>query len=337
MSDDNHEIIPANEDAEVQQILQAAGQAQAFSFMQEVARRGSSRAILKIKESKYFKKIQITDENGNCRGCGSFADFCKYILGRSRSSVDEELTNFEALGETLTEAAKKVGIGRDDFRVLRQIPQEQLVEIENQVVNTDDKDEVRALIEDIVTSHNETKQELERAEKALVKERTQRENTAARAQELKEKLDKKEAATWPDLVHEVRMESSALVEGINLRADDLERLLARLENPQLKPDDPERFAQFNVAVQSWWINVRAAQARLHDLVRNGQEILGDALSEEPDTVPLMTPEESHRLIALRELMVGEHQGEKHARELKRANAKGGRGRPKGSKNKSKKK
>lgn len=333
MSDQKHEIIPANEDAEVQQILQAAGQAQAFSFMQEVARRGSSRAILRIKESKYFKKIQITDENGNCRGCGSFADFCKYILGRSRSAVDEELTNFEALGETLLEAGQRVGIGRDDFRVLRQIPQEQLVEIENQVANTDDKDEVRAIIEDIVTAHNQTKTELERAEKDLAKERTQRENAKAREQDLKTQLAKKEAATWPDLVQEVRMESSALVEGIMLRADDLERQLAKLENPNLKQDDPERFAQFNVAVQSLWINMRAAQARLHDLIRNGQEILGDALSEEPDQVPIMSPEEAHQLIALRELLVSEHEGEKHARELKRANAKGGRGRPKGSKNK----
>ncbi|ACL71508.1 hypothetical protein Tgr7_0410 [Thioalkalivibrio sulfidiphilus HL-EbGr7] len=296
------------------------------------------KVLAEIKKRKLFKGLSINTPEGNCRQVSSFEDYCRYGLGLSRQKVDEDLANLSALGEEALQAMRGAGLGYRELRQLRQLPEDERGEVIRRAEAAQDKDEVLEILEAVVERSLDTRRQLKDAQHGLMREQHARELAEVEAEQLRERLRKAEARTWPEFTTQVRMDSSALAEKALLCLDDLERLTAKLEDPDLPLDDPERFAHYGAAVMAFWQNLSAVHARAARLAAIAGETFAETIGEEAGNLPMMPEEEAHQFLHLRRLILNEHEAEAHAREAVRMQQ-GVRkpGRPKGSKNKSRRK
>ncbi len=139
--------------------------------------------------------------------------------------------------------------------------------------------------------------------------------------QLREQLRVDEINSWPQYTTMIRMESSALGDRAVMAIDELERLLVKVERPELDIDDPERVAHYSAAVISFWTNLRFIQARIGRLLPIVHDSLSEAIDEAPEAVALavMDPDEVVRLTINRDLLVREFERDALAREARRMN------------------
>ncbi len=319
-------------------VMQIIGRVQMANSFSKFSTAVGTLQMKQIKEDKAYSLIKGQkgiDRHGNeITDVGTWAGFCK-ACGTSQQKVDEDISNLEAFGQETLEVMQHAGVGIRDLRVLRKLPEEELLKLEDQVVNTKDTAAVVEVIEDLVAAKQEKERMNSDLQAALIREQTAKETLDAKNEMLREQLREKEIQTWPEFTREIRMESSALGDKALLCIDDLERLMAQLEEPELNPDDPERTAHYSAAVMAFWTNLRAVQARINRLVGIGADSFTDTIDETPEGLAptLMPDKEIVSLVSARELMVGEHKAEKMSREAQRALQTKKRGRRKSTKNK----
>jgi hypothetical protein len=170
----------------------------------------------------------------------------------------------------------------------------------------------------------------------LRRERLARQTAETRLHTLHEaqvKQGHRQPQPYPPLVMEIRQESAALSEQASLALDDLERLLAKMENPleaaQLSAAD------FGVAATTLYHQVRVAYGKSLRLMHIVQQQIGEQAAMDEEELPTLLDEELRDWQFARELLLGEHRARADAREMARQAGQTQprkRGRPKGSKN-----
>jgi hypothetical protein len=161
--DEHSQFAALTEGALQQQALfsQYVGRVQSFNYTQKNAAVAALLLIKQIKESKLYKGMRVHSIDGELPPCGTFEDFCTAI-SLSRSKVDEDLQNLEALGTEFLEYSNKMGLGRTMLRQIRALPEEdrQLI-IEGQKVGND-PEALKELLEEIVAKQAKDKDTLQK-------------------------------------------------------------------------------------------------------------------------------------------------------------------------------
>lgn len=144
---------------------QAFGRVAVLDGMNRFFRAAVIKEIKQVKESKQWRHIAVTYDDGSVRPCRSFSDFCTYGLGYSKSFVYEQLQDFDTFGEAL-DGLRKMGLERKDLRLLRQSSDGSLEEIKA-AAEKQDKDTLLELIDDLSARHAKEKEKLDQDKKAL--------------------------------------------------------------------------------------------------------------------------------------------------------------------------
>ncbi|NKC21603.1 hypothetical protein CWC29_022765 [Pseudoalteromonas sp. S4498] len=161
-----------SEIAAKQDVLMQLGRAQAFNFISKLVTVTELKTLQQIKDTKEYKGLTVTDEDGKLVTVTTWEDCCRHILQMDRKGIDERLSNLTLFGEQFFEQAQKMKLGYRDLRALRQLPEdEQALVIESEAVETGDKEAVKELIDELKAKHAKEKekitQELDATERML--------------------------------------------------------------------------------------------------------------------------------------------------------------------------
>ncbi|WP_417581530.1 hypothetical protein [Nitrincola sp.] len=133
--------------------------------MGKFLRASEIKAAKEIKESKLYRHILVTDEFGITREANSFADYCKYGLGCSVTTMYEAIQDFDLFGEAL-DGLRQMGVDRNQLRLLRKSPEGLILEVK-EAAEKEDKTALLELIDDIAARHAKEKEQLAEEKKSL--------------------------------------------------------------------------------------------------------------------------------------------------------------------------
>lgn len=304
--------------------VQTMGRVQMAYGLGDFNRTVGTLQLKKIKENGDYKLLKGQsgiDRYGNkIADVGTWDGYCK-AAGSSRAKVDEDISNLDTFGEQVLTQMQHAGIGIREMRLLRKLPEQELIQLENKVINAKDTVEVVDVIEDLVAT-NQEQQRLNGDLKAeTVSQNHQLDVLEVENEQLREQLKAQSVNSWPEYTTMIRMESSALGDKAVMVIDELERLLVKVEQPELDIDDPERVAHYSAAVISFWTNLRFIEARIGRLIPIVRDSLSEAIDEAPEALGMasMDPDEIVRLTNNRNLLVHEFERDALAREARRMN------------------
>lgn len=141
-----------------------------INMMQKLLTVSDLLELQKIKESKEYKGLVHFDQNGNRQQISTWDEYCTHFEGSSRQSIDNDLANLNTFGEEMFDAMRQVGIGPGKMRSIRKLPEDELLLIQ-QASESNDKDQVVELIDNLVTKHAQEKAQLAAEKETLTKER----------------------------------------------------------------------------------------------------------------------------------------------------------------------
>ncbi len=159
------------------------GQIEASLFYATVADKVIVETFLKLKKNKAYRTLTVKGPDGKPRRVADLEEFCEHFLGRSARRVQELASQYQMLGADLYEQAQLIGFRNQDYRALKSLPAEDQ-EVIKQAMQTDDRDQVLDLLQEIAARHASEKE-------ALIAEATEAKETAeARDQVVKAKESK---------------------------------------------------------------------------------------------------------------------------------------------------
>jgi hypothetical protein len=232
-------------------INQVLGQIQMADASTQFFRTVRTSKLAYIKESKAYRGLRGMKTPDGPEFSGTWAEFCG-LLGRSVDQVDEDIRNYNAMGEDALDAMSRAGIGYRELRQLRKLPD----------------DEREALIE--VAKGGNTDALVEIAESLITKHAAEKKALQKTADKATEKVD-------------------SLAEQVATQAGQIEQLKAdkaRLRREWAKKDADERVAALQNAVTEAKLGVIAdislgdPEAGLNGAI---QELLGDDTAEQDHT------------------------------------------------------
>ena len=143
------------------EVFQQAGVARAFQFMQTMAGIGKVKALMEIQDKELWRDIP---------GLTGFKDYLKRVVGVAESKFYEDRKNIELFGEDWCAMATSMGISRQEIRLLRTLPEEQIKQLTDGKtidLETVDKDGLVDLIHVMVKRHQE---EIKRTQRSYDRE-----------------------------------------------------------------------------------------------------------------------------------------------------------------------
>lgn len=142
------------------QAYELVGMIKAFDFTRKLVTVTTLKSLQEIKESKRYKDLELTDQDGKMVTVTTFRDFCT-TLGFSGEKIDQDLLNLNTFGEEFFETSQRLGLGYREMRKLRQLPEEARAEIvEADYSEATDKEELLEKIEDLTAKHAKEKASL---------------------------------------------------------------------------------------------------------------------------------------------------------------------------------
>ena len=143
------------------QAYELVGMVKSFDFTQKLVTVTTLKILQEIKETKKYKDLELTNQEGKLVTVTSFRDFCS-VLGLSGETVDRNLLNLNTFGEEFFETSRRLGLGYREMRKLRQLPDDARAEIvEADYSEATDKEELLEKIEDLTAKFAKEKGELE--------------------------------------------------------------------------------------------------------------------------------------------------------------------------------
>lgn len=143
------------------QAYELVGMIKAFDFTRKLVTVTTLKSLQEIKESKRYKDLELTDQDGKMVTVTTFRDFCT-TLGFSGEKIDQDLLNLNTFGEEFFETSQRLGLGYREMRKLRQLPEEARAEIvEADYAEATDKEELLEKIEDLTAKHAKEKEALQ--------------------------------------------------------------------------------------------------------------------------------------------------------------------------------
>ena len=249
--------------ASKQDVLIKIGQAQAFNFVGKLLTVSELKLLHDIKESKAYKGLTHTDENGKVQTVSTWDECCQNILGSSRQHIDERLKNLHQFGEEFFEQSQKMQLGYRDLRALRQLPDEQqALIIESEAVEIGDKDAVKEMIQELKDHHNKEisslKEEAKATEAMLKANRQMSNKTVIELQQVKEQLEQKKFS--PD---KWKLDVKEFFESMASVHQEMEQSLNKILslNEQLDLIEMDERAR-EASTSAWYANNKAMLERL---------------------------------------------------------------------------
>ncbi|XKM14267.1 hypothetical protein RCS94_03620 [Orbaceae bacterium ac157xtp] len=148
---------------------QLLGQAQMARSIAKFADVVSLTKLAHVKETKLYKalagKTFIQHDGTECRLVGTWEEYCK-LLGSSRTSVDEDLTNLKTFGEQALEEMSRIGIGYRELRQYRKLPEDQKTAL-IEVAKAGDKEALVELAEEFIAKNTKEKEQLKKENENL--------------------------------------------------------------------------------------------------------------------------------------------------------------------------
>lgn len=136
------------------------GQVQAFDTINQFTGVALTVLLRQVKESKAYRGMKVPQADGNILTLNTFEDFCG-LIGISRSKVDEDIQNLNALGESFMLRSQDMGLGYKELRKLRALP-----EADRQAVTAaeeSDPDVLKDMIEELAVKNAKATEELAEA------------------------------------------------------------------------------------------------------------------------------------------------------------------------------
>lgn len=172
----NEDFLDANPEGKKAIAMQLLGQQQAFQLIRDFTSTADVALLREIRDNKLYKGAVIRGSSGNYITITTFDDYCNAI-GRSRSTVNEDIQNLNTFGAAFLEASKRLGLGYRDLRKLRTLPEGELAKLtEAEGELSDDPDELQNLVLDYMAmaqsleaENKEAKKDLEAKDKVLAK------------------------------------------------------------------------------------------------------------------------------------------------------------------------
>jgi chromosome segregation ATPase len=93
-------------------------------------------------------------------------EFCRFKLGKSYSRLHELSQNMELLGSDLYESAERIGFRAKDYRALKALPEAEQA-IVKQAIESESREEVLAILEDMAAKHQAEREAAKRREEDL--------------------------------------------------------------------------------------------------------------------------------------------------------------------------
>ncbi|GGX96688.1 hypothetical protein GCM10007160_25390 [Litchfieldella qijiaojingensis] len=190
------------------QLLGQARTAQSFAKLATVV---TLRTLAEVKQTKAYRALRgvsgVDSQGNKIDDVGTWEGYCQAI-GRSKTSVDEDLRNLAAFGEEALESLRTIGAGYRELRKLRQLPDEEReLIIQGEAVKIEDKDALVELIEDMAARHAKEKDALksqaEESRQELEASRRVTQDKSNKIAELEEQLHRRQHLTPDQRVQEL--------------------------------------------------------------------------------------------------------------------------------------
>lgn len=213
------------------------GRAQMAASIAKITDAVSLSILKEIKETKQYKllkgtKFQKQTAVGNnfVTLKGTWEEFCQ-MVGSSKSTIDERLSNLDTFGEQALQSMQSIGMTTKDLRRLRQLPQEELTAIvEGEVIKVQDCDEALEIIEELSAKHRQEKQALQSEVTKLTQDKESNERLLADKDKKINSLSKK--LDTPLSLAQTRQKeeelNSKLLNQLNIAATSVDGGFARL-------------------------------------------------------------------------------------------------------------
>jgi hypothetical protein len=221
--------------ASKQDVLIAIGQIQAFNNVRKYVTVTEILTFKKIKESKQYKGLVYTDDDGKSVTVTDLKEVCTVFFQRSYEQMQEDLKNLEVFGQDFLESSQNMGLGYRDLRKLRQLPEDsQQLIINSEAVDLSDKESVKELIEDLnfkqVIEKAELQKQVDDANQTVAAVRENSDQTQQELNKIKEIEAKRRFSQEPwktqtiDNVTAMMHAKVAIQQGINQLGDVFDNL-----------------------------------------------------------------------------------------------------------------
>lgn len=178
------------------ELLQQVGRIQGLDFARRVGDIAIAKIFDEIKIAKKYKGLPYIDESGKPRHSGDLEEFCRVFLGKSYNRCLELSQNMHLLGEDLYESTQKIGFRARDYAALRALPEDEQ-NIIKQAIETQSRDAVIEMLEDMAVRHAAQKAELTKELGTLREESIAKDSVIAHRSETINKLQTKKAMIKP--------------------------------------------------------------------------------------------------------------------------------------------
>jgi hypothetical protein len=181
--------------ARLQQAFLAAGQISLFD---------------EIKKFKKYKDLAIRDAAGNLATARNLEEFCVLVFGVPYRQMEEKSANLQALGRDAYDAAARIGLNRAQLRMVRTLPEPELLAIQKALVSND-KPEVMAIIEDLAASLATAREKVTEHEKEAVASQRVLADKDARITQLKKAVKRIQGEAPNEALAGLQKEANALM------------------------------------------------------------------------------------------------------------------------------
>ena len=113
----------ADEFIDSMNLAEEIGKIKASQAVSSMLSLGAVRALAAVRDSKAYKSILMAGKNGIFK-TDKFDDFCEG-MGLARSTVYENLQNYDAFGEKAFEEVRELGLSRTNTRAIRKAIKDQ--------------------------------------------------------------------------------------------------------------------------------------------------------------------------------------------------------------------
>lgn len=141
------------------EIFKAIGRIETSHFYATISDLAIAKQFEEIKNSKKYKDLPYRDNDGNVRHVADLEEFCQVFLHKSYRRCAELSQNLNLLGEELYQQAEQIGFRARDYQALMALPADDQ-EIVKQAIETQDRDKVIELLQEMATKHKNDKDNL---------------------------------------------------------------------------------------------------------------------------------------------------------------------------------
>ena len=168
----NHLSIDVEASNELWRLL---GIAQADDMQKQFSDAVLAMTYKRLKESRFYKQLNMDWET-----------FCKAHLKKSRTFIEDQITNLNTFGQAFLESAEALGISRSMFRQFRGLPEPELNGVKA-LIEEGKADAVREIYEEILAKREI---EIKDLNKEAEQVRTEKLKAVDQAEKLKDDLNK---------------------------------------------------------------------------------------------------------------------------------------------------